>query len=311
LGRFSFYAILGYFSGPLNSLIGVNLSIQHALIASDRLFEIMDIEQEKENKIVLTNEMIGDITFQNIAFRYGSRVDVFNDFNLTIRKGQITAIVGESGCGKSTLIHLLQNIYPISSGKIYIGNADITQIENSSLRRIVGVVPQKVELFKGNIVENICLGDIEPDMNRVLQISNEIGLMQFIESLPEGFFTDVGENGALLSGGQKQKIALARVLYRNPEIVILDEATSALDSDSEEQIFSAIYNLKSQGKTIVMIAHRLSTVQYGDRIVVMEKGKVVESGNHKQLYKANTRYRNMWMKQMPPLILEYEDALTN
>jgi ATP-binding cassette, subfamily C, bacteriocin exporter len=300
----SFYAILGYFSGPLNSLIGVNLSIQHALIASNRLFEIMDIEQERDNKIVLTKEMIGDITFKNLAFRYGTRVDVFYDFNLMIKKGQVAAIVGESGCGKSTLIHLLQNIYPIASGKIFIGNIDINQIENSSLRNIVGVVPQKVELFKGSIVENICLGDLEPDMSRVLQISHEVGLMHFIETLPEGYSTEVGENGALLSGGQKQKIALARVLYRNPEIVILDEATSALDSDSEEQIFSAIYNLKNQGKTVIMIAQRLSTVQYADHVVVIENGKVIESGSHDQLYKANTRYRNMWIKQMPSPILE-------
>lgn len=296
----SFYAILGYFSGPLNSLIGVNVSIQHALIASDRLFEIMDIEQEKENKIVLKKEMIGDISFQNITFRYGTRVDVFSDFNLTIENRQITAIVGESGCGKSTLIHLLQNIYPIASGKIYIGKLDINQIENTSLRNIVGVVPQKVELFKGSIAENICLGEIEPDMIRVLQISQDVGLVKFIESLPDGYFTDVGENGASLSGGQKQKVALARALYRNPEIIILDEATSALDSDSEEQIFSTVNNLKNQGKTVIVIAHRLSTVQYADRIIVMEKGKVVESGSHAQLYKDNSRYRNMWMKQIPP-----------
>jgi len=305
----SFYAILGYFSGPLNSLIGVNVSIQHALIASDRLFEIMDIDQEKENKIVLTKEMIGDITFQNLAFRYGTRVDVFNDFNLTLKKGQITAIIGESGCGKSTLIHLLQNIYPIASGKIYIGSVDITQVENNSLRKIVGVVPQKVELFKGSIVENICLGDLDPDMNNVLQICQDVGLKQLIESLPEGLFTDVGENGALLSGGQKQKIALARVFYRKPEIVILDEATSSLDSNSEEQIFSAIYNLKNQGKTVIMIAHRLSTVQFADSIVVMSNGKVIESGTHNQLYSANTIYRNMWLKQMPPLIVKYEETL--
>lgn len=305
----SFYAILGYFSGPLNSLIGVNVSIQHALIASDRLFEIMDIDQEKENKIVLTKEMIGDITFQNLAFRYGTRVDVFNDFNLTLKKGQITAIIGESGCGKSTLIHLLQNIYPIASGKIYIGSVDITQVENNSLRKIVGVVPQKVELFKGTIVENICLGDLDPDMNNVLQICQDVGLKQLIESLPEGLFTDVGENGALLSGGQKQKIALARVFYRKPEIVILDEATSSLDSNSEEQIFSAIYNLKNQGKTVIMIAHRLSTVQFADSIVVMSNGKVIESGTHNQLYSANTIYRNMWLKQMPPLIVKYEETL--
>jgi ATP-binding cassette subfamily B protein len=298
----SFYAILGYFSGPLNGIIGVNVSLQHAFIASDRLFEIMDLEQEKENRIVLSKEMLGDIVFQNVSFRYGSRVDVFKDFNLTIENGKITAIVGESGSGKSTLIHLLQNIYPIASGKIYINNIDITQFDNQSLRSLVGVVPQKVELFKGSIAENICIGEFEPDMNRVLKICQEVGLMKFLETLPNGFFTDIGENGTLLSGGQRQKIALARVLYKNPEIVILDEATSALDSESEEQIISAIYNLKSQGKTVIMIAHRLSTVLYADQIVVMDEGKVIEQGTHTELYNGKTTYRNLWLRQMPPLL---------
>ena len=297
----SFYAILGYFTGPLNSLINVNKTIQNAFIASDRLFEIMDLEQERENKIVLTKEMLGDINFQNISFRYGSRVDVFKNFNLTIEKGKITAIVGESGSGKSTLIHLLQNIYPISQGKIFINNIDITQVDNYSLRKIVGVVPQNVDLFKGTIAENIAIGDFEPDMNRIMQISMFVGIQKFIDELPEGFFTDVGENGLALSGGQRQKIAFARVLYRNPEILILDEATSALDSESEEEIMNVVRELKKQGKTIIMIAHRLSTVLNADRIVVMEKGNVIESGSHSELYTAKRKYFDLWQKQMPKL----------
>ncbi len=297
----SFYAILGYFSGPLNGIIGINVSLQHAFIASDRLFEIMDLEQEKENKIKLTKEMLGEIVFQNVSFKYGTRVTVFNDFNLRIESGKITAIVGESGSGKSTLIHLLQNIYPITSGKIYINAIDITQFENRSLRNIVGVVPQKVELFKGSIAENISIGEFEPDMNKVLNICQEVGLMKLIETLPEGFFTDIGENGTLLSGGQRQKIALARVLYKNPEIVILDEATSALDSESEKQITNTMHNLKMQGKTIIMIAHRLSTVLIADKIVVMEEGKVIEQGSHAELYNEKTSYRELWLKQLPPV----------
>lgn len=297
----SFYAILGYFSGPLNGIIGVNMSIQHAYIASDRLFEIMDLQQEVENQIQLNSENIGDITFSHVGFRYGSRVQVFSDFSLTIAKGQITAIVGESGSGKSTLIHLLQNIYPITSGKIHIGGIDLTQIDNHSLRQIVGVIPQKVELFKGSIAENICIGDFEPDMNRVLAICQQVGLMKLIETLPNGFATDIGENGTSLSGGQRQKIAFARVLYRNPEIVILDEATSALDSESESTLMSIIHQIKREGKTIIMIAHRLSTVLNADTIVVMEDGQIVESGSHNELYSRGTRYRSMWQRQMPEL----------
>ncbi len=298
----SFYAILAYFTGPLSSLIGVNKTIQNAFIASDRLFEIMDLDEERENKIILKKEMLGEISFSNISFRYGSRVDVFQGFSLNIQKGQITAIVGESGSGKSTLIHLLQNIYPITSGKIFINNIDITQVDNYSLRKIVGVVPQNVNLFKGTIAENIAIGDFEPDMNRIMQISMQVGVQKFIDELPQGFFTDIGENGVSLSGGQRQKIAFARVLYREPEIVILDEATSALDSESEDDIMNVVRKLKSEGKTIIMIAHRLSTVLNADEIVVMEKGKVIESGTHKKLFESKDKYYDLWQKQMPSLL---------
>lgn len=295
----SFYAILGYFSGPLSALVTANQSIQNAYIASDRLFEIMDLEQESQNKIMLDKNMLGDIVCRDVCFRYGSRVDVFNNFNLTIRHGEITAIVGESGSGKSTLIHLLQNIYPLLSGKIYINNIDITQFNNHSLRCTVGVIPQKVELFKGSILENIAIGELEPDNVKVLQICQAIGLMRFIEQLPDGFFTDIGENGTALSGGQRQKIAFARVLYREPEIIIMDEATSSLDSESEEELMQVIHSLKRQGKTIIMIAHRLSTVLKSDTIVVMENGLVVEQGPHIELYKSKGKYFELWQKQLP------------
>ena len=298
----SFYAILGYFSGPLSSLVTVNQTIQSAYIASDRLFEIMDLEQESENKILLDKEMLGDIAFKNIDFRYGSRVDVFKDFNLHIKKGEITAIVGESGSGKSTLIHLMQNIYPLQAGKIYINNIDITQFNNHSLRQTVGVIPQKVELFKGNIAENIAIGEFQPDTNRLLKICQDIGLMPFIEQLPNGLFTDIGENGNALSGGQRQKIAFARVLYRNPEILIMDEATSALDSESEEKIMHVVHQLKDEGKTIIMIAHRLSTILKAGTIVVMENGVVVEQGAHAELYKNKGKYFDLWQKQLPDFL---------
>ena len=295
----SFYALLGYFTGPLNSLIGVNKTIQNALIASDRLFEIMDLEVEKECKISLTKEMLGDIRFSHVSFRYGSRVDVFDDFNLEIKKGLITGIVGESGSGKSTLIHLLQNIYPISKGNIFINNIDITHVDNYSLRKIVGVAPQNVDLFKGTIAGNIALGDFEPDMNRIIQISMKVGIQKIIDKLPQGIYTDVGENGLALSGGERQKIAFARVLYRNPEIIILDEATSAMDSESEDQIMEVVRELKSEGKTVIMIAHRLSTVLNADTIIVMDGGQVVESGTHEELYRLKQKYYRLWQKQMP------------
>lgn len=296
----SFYAIIGYFMNPVASLIGANKQIQNALIAADRLFEIMDLEREEnEEKIKLEKHKIGDIVFANVAFRYGSRVQVFTDFNLKIIKGKITAIVGESGSGKSTLISLMQNLYPIQKGQISIGNFDLKYIDNESLRKLVSVVPQKINLFAGNVIDNIAVGDFAPNIELVMNICKTIGILEFIENLPNGFNTYLGENGATLSGGQKQRIAIARALYKQPEILVLDEATSSLDSSSENYIQKAITNLREQNKTIIVIAHRLSTVINADKIVVLQKGKVIEQGNHKELYEQQGNYFNLWQQQMP------------
>ncbi|MGG8495911.1 peptidase domain-containing ABC transporter [Tenacibaculum sp. TC6] len=298
----SFYAIIGYFTNPVASLIGANKQIQNALIAADRLFEIMDLEREEnERKMKLTKDKIGDIKLENVAFRYGSRVQVFNDFNLTLKKGQITAIVGESGSGKSTLISLLQNLYPIQKGQIKIGKIDVKYIQNESLRSMVSVVPQQIDLFSGNVIDNIAVGDFNPDMDLIIEICNSIGILQFIEELPNGFNTYLGENGASLSGGQKQRIAIARALYKKPEVLVLDEATSSLDSASENYIQKAVERLRKENKTIVIIAHRLSTVINADEIVVLQRGKVLEKGNHKELYNSKGNYYDLWQQQMPKI----------
>jgi len=294
----SFYAIIGYFTGPIASLIGANKTIQNALIAADRLFEIMDLEREEtENKFILTKDKIGDIDFKNVHFRYGSRVNVFQDFNLHIKKGKITAIIGESGSGKSTLISLLQNMYPLQSGSISIGDIDLKYIDNHSLRALVSVVPQKIDLFAGNVIENIAVGEFKPNMERILGICKSIGILDFIETLPNSFNTYLGENGATLSGGQKQRIAIARALYKQPEILVLDEATSSLDTTSENYIQRTIANLRENNKTIIVIAHRLSTVVHADTIVVLDKGKVIEQGNHITLYEQKGHYYKLWKQQ--------------
>lgn len=294
----SFYAIIGYFTGPATSLISANKQIQNALIASDRLFEIMDLEQEaSEQTIKLTEEKIGDIQFTAVRFRYGSRIEVFKDFDLIIPKGKITAIVGESGSGKSTLMALLQNIYPIQSGKVTIGGLDLKYIDNESLRSFVSVVPQKIDLFAGNVIENIALGEFAPNMQNVISVCKSIGILNFIETLPNGFNTYLGENGATLSGGQKQRIAIARALYKDPEILVLDEATSSLDSQSENHIKKAIDHLRKRQKTIIIIAHRLSTIIHADNIVVLEKGKVLEQGTHDGLFSKKSHYFNLWQEQ--------------
>ena len=299
----SFYAIIGYFTGPVSSLIGANKSIQNALIAADRLFEIMDLERETtENKIELKRENIGDIKFENIRFAYGTRKEVFNNFSFVLPKGKLTAVIGESGSGKTTLASLLQKLYPLNSGKITINDLDINHFSYESLRAIVSTVPQQLNLFSGNIVDNIAVGDLQPDMERILAIIQQLGLIPFIEKLPEGFNTQVGENGTSLSGGEKQRLAIARALYKNPEILVFDEATSSLDSESEQYVKAVIQELKQEGKTILIIAHRLSTVIDADKIAILENGVLIEEGTHDSLFKEGTRYYGMWKKQLPAFI---------
>ncbi|MCX2452605.1 peptidase domain-containing ABC transporter [Pedobacter sp. PLR] len=301
----SFYTLIGYFTGPVSSLIGMNKTVQDAVIAADRLFEIMDLERENdEHQIELSPDKIGDIHFENVSFRYGTRLAVFDDLNLSIPQGKFTAIVGESGSGKSTLMSILQNIYPIQSGNVSIGKYDLKYISNSSLRRLVSVVPQQIDLFAGNVIENIAIGDDEPDMQKIIDIATQLGLIGFIESLPKGFQTYLGENGTSLSGGQRQRIAIARALYREPEILILDEATSSLDSASEKYVQKMIDILKEKDKTVIVIAHRLSTLSHADKIIVLDKGRVVEQGGHKELrHDPNSAYANLWKLQMPEEVL--------
>lgn len=295
-----FYSLVGYVTSPISSLISSNMSIQEAFIAADRLYQIMDLECEDRygGEIELTTEMIGDILFESISFRYGTRKTVFKDFSLKIEHGKTTGIVGESGSGKTTLISILQNIYPIQSGKIMIGDYNIVEISNSSLRKRICVVPQYVELFAGTIIENIALGENQPDMKRIVYIIKNLGLESFIEGLPQGFATLVGEHGVSLSGGEKQRIAIARAIYCNPDIYLFDEATSSLDTISEKYVKKVIRKLASEGKTIVIIAHRLSTVKDADRIVVINHGMVAETGTHRELLLHNGIYSMLWNEQI-------------
>lgn len=294
----SFYALIGYFTSPVSQLIGMNKSIQNALIASDRLFEIMDLEQEEvTDKIELTAEQIGNINFENVTFSYGSRREVFKDFSCVIQKGKTTAIVGESGSGKTTLATLIQNLYPVNSGKITIGDYEVQYLSHYSLRTLIGVVPQQIDLFSGNVIENIAFGEDFPDMQRVIDLTKQLGILSFIEQLPNGFQTHLGENGSQLSGGQRQRIAIARALYKNPEILILDEATSSLDTDSEQVIQATLNELKRTGKTLIVIAHRLSTIAHSDTILVLKNGQLIEQGTHQELLARETTYKAMWEKQ--------------
>lgn len=298
----SFYTLIGYFTVPVSSFIGMNKVVQDAIIAADRLFEIMDLEREMENednKIELSVKHLGDIIFSDITFRYGTRTEVFKNLNLTIPLGKLTGVVGESGSGKSTLMALLHNVYPLTSGNIFIGDYSLKYIGNKSLRTIIGVVPQQTDLFSGSLISNIALGDDDINMQKILKICTRLGITGFVESLPEGFETNIGENGVTLSGGQKQRIAIARVLYREPEILILDEATSSLDPISEQYVQEAIMDFISLGKTVIVIAHRLSTIQKANKIIVLKNGKLAEEGTHSELLMLKSEYHYLWTQHMP------------
>jgi ATP-binding cassette, subfamily C, bacteriocin exporter len=297
----SFYALIGYFTGPVSSLIGMNKTWQNARIAADRLFEIMDLEcdDESEQTVELSPQLLGNIKFNEVSFSYGIRVDVFENFNLEIQQGKLTAIIGESGSGKTTIAALLQRLYPVNKGQITMGEINIRYASVESLRRIVGIVPQNLELFAGSVIENIAVGEFTPDMERLLKICRQLNMLGFIEKLPNGLATYIGEHGTALSGGQRQRLAIARALYRQPEILVMDEATSNLDSESEQVVQQTINQLVVDGKTVIVIAHRLSTVVNAHRIVVLRNGQIVEQGTHNELYKAHGNYYQMWQKQMP------------
>lgn len=295
-----FYALVGYFNGPARSLIGLNKRVQHALIAADRLFEIIDLapEEHPEAAISFTKDTLGDIEFKNVCFGYGAGRSVFQHLSFTLPAGQVTGIVGESGSGKSTVAALLQKLYPLEGGKISIGDLDLNYFETGSLRGRIGVVPQQVDLFAGTLFDNIVL-DQRPDLERVVTICRSLEMLSFIENLPQGFQTFIGEKGANLSGGQRQRIALARALYHEPDILILDEATAALDSISEAAVQRVVRQLRSEGKTIVIIAHRLSTVVESDQILVMQQGEVVQTGRHEELIGREGVYQHLWREQFP------------
>ena len=296
----SFYTLIGYFTGPVSSFVGMNKTVQDAIIASDRLFEIMEMEQENDkNKFDLSVLSIGNIRFLDVSFRYGSRVLVFDKLNLEIPSRKLTGIVGESGSGKSTLMSIIQNIYPVHGGQVFIGDYAINHISNTSLRRIIAVVPQKIDLFSADVITNISIGDEEPDIKKIIGICNLLGIIHFIDQLPNGFQTQLGENGSSLSGGQKQRIAIARALYRDPEILILDEASSSLDPVSEKYVQDTIEVLLSENKTVIVISHRLSSIQRAGLIIVLKDGKVVEEGEHAELLAQQGEYYHLWSQQIP------------
>jgi len=277
----SCYTLANYLTGPIASIIGMNASIQDALVATDRLFDIMDLEMEKDQgTIVLGGEggrgAAGGVRFEKVSFNHAGRVGTLQDVSFEASRGRITVLVGESGCGKSTVLSLLQRLYTPSGGRIFIGEHDIQYYSLASVRRAVAVVPQQTVLLSGTVVENIAPGEFEPDMERVLGVCREVGILETIEKLPQGFLTFLSENGANLSGGQRQRLALARALYRDAPILILDEPSSALDAQSEKLLMDVLRGQRDAGKTILLAAHSRSLLEIADQVVTLAAGKVAK-----------------------------------
>jgi ATP-binding cassette subfamily B protein len=296
----SCYALLGFLTGPALSLVGFSRAVQEARVASERLFEIMDIEPETRlSPTPLVREDTGDVRFERVSFRYGDREAALTDISFTCARGSVTALVGESGSGKSTLAALVQRLYTVDKGRILIGSRDLANTELTSLRRLVGVVPQTIDLFSGSIIENLALGDPAPNIPRVMELCAEVGLRETIERMPQGWLTSVGERGVALSGGERQRVAIVRALYREPAVLILDEATSALDSANEQLVRNVMHRAANRGTTVIVIAHRLTTIAAADHIVVLAKGRVVEEGDHEALVEAGGPYARLWSHQNP------------
>ncbi len=274
----TFYALMGYLTGPIGSLVSANKSYQNAMIAGDRLFEIFQLSTEqKPGMQPFKPEEFGTIHLSGITFAYGSRGNQLEDLDMTIAAGKITALTGKSGSGKSTVANLVQHLYPPDRGRITINACDTRYYSCESIRSLMGIVPQHVSFLSGSILENIAPGEPEPDLVRITLLLKQVGLLTLVESLPEGLATMLSDNGSNFSGGERQRLALVRALYRNPRILILDEARSSLDQESEIHINRLLLGLREQGRTILLITHKTPLASIADKIYVMDKGRIVET----------------------------------
>jgi ATP-binding cassette subfamily B protein len=297
----AFNALLAYFLDPIKNLIELQPMMQTAIVASDRLGEILDLELEKsenEDKKIVPATLKGTVEYKNVDFRYGTRQIVLKNVNLKIGSGEKIAFVGESGSGKTTLVKLLLNLYKLEKGEILINDYNINDINMNYLRDRISYISQDVFLFSGTIYENLTLGVENPDMEAVIEAAKMAKAHEFINSMPLRYETMLEENGANLSGGQKQRLAITRALLKKPDILIMDEATSNLDSITEKAIERTI-NEHTKGITTLIIAHRLSTIMRCDRIYVMDKGEFVESGTHRELMNSKGFYYDLWKEQLP------------
>ncbi len=310
-GMMAFMTLSGYFMDPVGRLVSLQLTIQEANISMRRISEILDYEREqdseKEQLYQEIDRVNGDIQVKNVTFRYGSRRPVLNNISFTIPKGKKVALVGASGSGKSTIAKLLLKYYEPENGEITIDGVDIQEISNDSLRRAISYVPQNIELFSKSIYDNIRVSKMNASLEEVKEAAKAADAHDFIKRLPMQYYTYLEEAGNGLSGGEKQRIALARAFLKKNEFYILDESTSNLDFATENVIFDMIYN-KFKSKSMLIIAHRLATVKNCDVIIVMQHGEIVESGTHEELLEKGGEYYKLWEMQQGNFVVKEEEA---
>ncbi|MDR3264071.1 MAG: peptidase domain-containing ABC transporter [Clostridiales bacterium] len=293
---FAFMSLSGYFMDPIGRLVGLQMQIQEASIAMKRISELYDLEPEQQGgaELISDFEIKGDIRIDGVTFRYGNRAPVLKDVTIDIRNGEKVAVAGTSGGGKTTLAKLILGLWLPEEGSISVGGYNIEELDKKSLRRRIAYVPQNVELFSGTIEENVKVGKPDASYDEIKAACLRAGCADFIERLPIKYGTYLEEAGANLSGGERQRIALARALIKTPQILILDEATSNLDFVSEAAIYDTLFNLDC---TLVIIAHRLSTIRRCDKIIVIDKNTVAETGTHDSLLTRNGIYKKIWSSQ--------------
>ncbi len=291
---FLFVVALLSMMSPLKKLSNVNSIVQEGLAAADRVFGLLDTPAEIADRPgARPAAALGDaVRFENVTFRYGDGPPVLEGVNLVLRRGETVALVGPSGAGKSTLVDLLARFHDPTSGRLTLDGTDLRDLTLESVRDLYGVVPQETILFRDTIARNIAYGRADADRAAVEAAARAANAHAFIARLPGGYDSMIGERGVTLSGGERQRLALARAVYRDPQILILDEATSSLDSESESLVQEAFERLRA-GRTAVVIAHRLSTVQHADRIVVLDRGRVVDEGRHDELLARGGLYRRL------------------
>lgn len=297
-GFVSFISAMMLMHSPTKRLTGIAANLQRGIAAADSIFTLIDTPPEKDEGQRELQRARGDVAFEGVTFRYAEEAGtVLHDLDLRIDAGMSVALVGRSGSGKTTLASLLPRFYDVTRGRILIDGIDIRELPLRQLRDQIALVSQHITLFNDTIANNIAYGRLEGSSREAITEAAEAAhAMEFIRELPDGLDTMVGENGVLLSGGQRQRLAIARALLKDSPILILDEATSALDTQSERHIQAALEKVM-QNRTTLVIAHRLSTIESADRIVVMEKGRVIESGKHQELLAQNGQYAALYNLQ--------------